>query len=315
MPVNFKRKTSIMFALGAVAATALSTSAAQADVLKLAHFMPPTHPMDVHVMAPMVAAYNEAVAGTSEIKIFPAGELGPGPKEQYKRVVTGVADFTFILPEFTPDLFPVLTSYELPGLYENGVSATQAMWQNKAAIETEVDRAVPLAFWANNATILITRDKLVRSPADMAGMKIRVAGKNMASVITAWGGVPVNMSPTEAYQALSTGVVDGIYIGPTAFSSYKLFEVAKYATINIPGSIYSFLLAMNKDVYAAMSDAERTAILSVSGEALSLTAANSFAEVGKSAMEIARENGVEMITLTDEEIDTFTSLSPFTEGN
>lgn len=297
--------------IGALAATLLWATTAQADVLKLAHFMPPTHPMDAQIMTPMAQAYNDAMAGASEIKIFPAGELGPGPKAQYKRVATGVAELAFILPDFSADLFPVLTSYEIPGRFSSSMEATESMWENSADIEAEVDRAVPLAYWANNATIMITRDKPVRTPADLAGLKIRVAGKNMAEVITAWGGVPVNMSPTEAYQALSTGVVDGIYIGPTAFSSYKLHEVAKYATVNIPGSVYSFLLAMNKDAYAALSDEERTQLQAVSGQSLSLKAAETFATAGKSAMSLAEENGVQMISLSDEEIEAFSTLSPF----
>ncbi len=299
---------------GALAAVALWSATTQADVLKLAHFMPPTHPMDAQVMTPMAQAYNVAMAGASEIKVYPAGELGPGPKAQYKRVATGVAELAFILPDFSADLFPVLTGYETPGRYADGIQATQAMWENTAEIESEVDRAVPLAFWANNATIMITRDKPVRTPADLAGLKIRVAGKNMASVISAWGGVPVNMSPTEAYQALSTGVVDGIYIGPTAFSSYKLHEVAKYATVNIPGSVYSFLLAMNKDAYAALNDEERRELQAVTGKPLSLKAAQAFADAGNTAMTLAEESGVEMISLTAEEIHAFSTLSPFKDS-
>ncbi len=298
----------------ALVAITLWSAGSQADVLKLAHFMPPTHPMDVQVMTPMAQAYNKATAGSSEIRIYPAGELGPGPKAQYKRVATGVADLAFILPDFSADLFPVLTSYEIPGRYADGVQATQAMWENTSQIEAEVDRAVPLAYWANNATIMITRDKPVRTPEDLAGLKIRVAGKNMASLIEAWGAVPVNMSPTEAYQALSTGVVDGIYIGPTAFSSYKLHEVAKYATTNIPGSVYSFLLAMNKDAHAALSDDERGELQAVSGKALSIKAANAFADAGKTALVLAEDSGVEMISLTEEQIDAFMSKSPFKQG-
>jgi len=301
--------------MGAVIGAAIWASAAYSDVLKLAHFMPPTHPMDVHVMAPMADAYNDAVAGASELKIFPAGELGPGPKAQYKRVATGVAELAFVLPAFTADLFPVLTSYEIPGRFADGPSATQAMWENTDAIKAEVDRAVPLAYWANNATILIMRDTPVRSPADLAGLKIRIANKNTASVVTAWGGVPVNMAPTEAYQALSTGVVDGIYIDPAAFSAYKLYEVTKYATVNIPGSVSSFLIAMNNDAYNALSDAEREALHGVSGKALSVKAAEVFAEVGKKSLTLAAENGIEMIVLTDEEVDAFAALSPFSSNN
>ncbi len=61
--------------IGALAATLLWATTAQADVLKLAHFMPPTHPMDVQVMTPMAEAYNEAMAGVSTT--LPAG-IFPG---------------------------------------------------------------------------------------------------------------------------------------------------------------------------------------------------------------------------------------------
>lgn len=113
--------------VGALAAAVLWSASLQADELKLAHFMPPTHPMDVHVMTPMAQAYNQAMAGESEIKVYPAGELGSGPKAQYKRVSTGVAELAFILPDFSADLFPVLTSYEIPGRYADGIQATKAM--------------------------------------------------------------------------------------------------------------------------------------------------------------------------------------------
>ncbi|MEM5502995.1 TRAP transporter substrate-binding protein [Ahrensia kielensis] len=297
--------------IGALLCAMVSGASAFAGELKLAHFVPPTHPMDQHVMRPMADAFNAAVGGTSEIKIYPAGELGPGPKAQYKRVATGVAELAFVLPDFTSDIFPVLTGYEKPGLFTDGATATEAMWNNVDAIKAEVDRAVPLAFWANNTTILITRDKLVRSPADMAGLKIRIASDNMAQIITAWGGVPVSMSPADAYQAISTGVVDGVYIDPTAFSAYKLYEVTKYATVNIPGSISSFLLAMNLDAYGGLSEEERTALHAASGKELSMKAAAAFAEVGKSALVSAEENGVEMITLTADEVGVFAELSPF----
>lgn len=287
------------------------SAAAGAAELKLAHFMPPTHPMDQHVMRPMAEAFNQAVDGTSTIKIYPAGELGKGPKQQYKRVATGVAELAFVLPAFTEKLFPVLTGYELPGLHADGPGATAAMWADRDSIAAEVKQAVPLAAWANNPTILITKGRAVRSPEDLRGMKIRIANSKTAAVISAWGGSPVNMPPTEAYQALSTGSVDGIYIDPSAFKSYKLYEVTDYATVNIPGSVSAFLLAMNKDAHAALSDAEREALAAVSGEALGARAARAFKAAGDAGLQLAADNGVEVITLSDAERAAFQAMSPF----
>ncbi|MEM9524848.1 MAG: ABC transporter substrate-binding protein, partial [Pseudomonadota bacterium] len=84
-----------------VAVLVFFAAQAYAGELKLAHFMPPTHPMDTMVMAPMTEAFNRAEGVTSEIRIFAAGELGKGPQQQYKRVATGAADIAFVLPAFT----------------------------------------------------------------------------------------------------------------------------------------------------------------------------------------------------------------------
>ncbi|MEM6637397.1 MAG: TRAP transporter substrate-binding protein [Pseudomonadota bacterium] len=300
--------------LAAILAAFTATSA-WAEELKLASFVPPGHPMDQTVMTPMAEAFNAATGGSTTIKVFPAGELGKGPQQQYKRIATGVAEIAFILPGFTEQLFPVLTGYETPGLYPDGESATKAMWENMDEINSEVKEGVPLAVWSNNPTILITKDKAVRAPADLEGMKIRVANSKTAKVIEAWGGVPVNMPPTEAYQALSTGTVDGIYIDPAAFRAYKLHEVTDYATVNVPGSVSSFLIAINNASYDGLTDAEKQALADASGEALSLKASNAFKKAGQTGLDLAAEGGVELVTLTDDEVNAFHALSPFGATN
>ena len=298
-----------------VAGLILSPVASFASELRLGHFMPPQHPMDKMVMTPMAEAFNSTDGVESTIRIYGAGELGKGPQQQYRRVVTGVMDIGFVLPAFTEANFPLLTAYEAPGRFADGPEATEAMWADMEALAPEMDRAVPLAVWGNNPTIMITVDKPVRTPADMEGLKVRVANSRAAEIVTAWGGVPVNMPPTEAYLALSTGVVDAIYIDPSAFSSYNLYEVTGYATVNIPGSISTFLLAMNKDVHDGLSDAEKEALAAASGKELSVEASAVFKRAGDAALELAAENGVEIITLSDEQFDAFNALSPFNESN
>ena len=299
----------------ATAVATLITTAAAATELKFASFVPPTHVVDKSVITPMAEAFNAATGGSTTIKIFPAGELGKGPQQQYKRLATGVAELAFILPGFAENLFPVLVSYEIPGIYPDGESATKAMWENYAEIEEEVAQGVALALWGNNPTILITKGKPVRTPADLEGMKIRIANSKTAAVIEAWGGVPVNMPPTEAYQALSTGIVDGIYIDPSALQSYKLYEVTDYATVNVPGSLSAFLIAINNDSYNALTDAEKQALHDASGEPLSFAATAAFKEAGDEGLRVSAENGMELITLTDEEIAAFQALSPFNTSN
>ena len=75
---------------------------------------------------------------------------------------------------------------------------------------------------------LWTRNKLVRTPADMKGLKIRVPGKVAAKVIQALGAVPVTLPSAELPQALQRGIVDGFVTNPWSGGGGGLDEFCKY---------------------------------------------------------------------------------------
>ena len=68
--------------------TPIETAAAD---LKLAHFTSPKHPMDRLFMRPWTKKVQKMSGGSLNIKIFPGGKLGKGPRAQYKRAIDGVA--------------------------------------------------------------------------------------------------------------------------------------------------------------------------------------------------------------------------------
>lgn len=281
------------------AAMICAATFAEARELKLASFVPPQHPMDRGAITPMVEAFNAATNGTSTIKIYPSGELGSGPVQQYKRVVTGVADIVFGIPEYTPEQFPRTTLMNLPGLFDTPDVGTTALWTHYGLFEPDFAQVKMLAFWTNSPAILITREKPVRGIADLAGMKIRVPDPAAAEMAEAWGAIPVSTPTTEAYNAMSTGVVDAVWIGPSGIGSYKLHEVGKYLVTNLPSPLATFYLAMNKDSWAALSPAEQAALEKASGRELSMAAASAFAKAGEEGLSLARKAGLEFITLDD----------------
>lgn len=75
---------------------------------------------------------------------------------------------------------------------------------------------------------LWTKNKLVRNPKDVKGLKIRVAGKVEAKVIQALGGLPVTLPSAELSQALQRGVVDGALIVPWTAKARGVEEFCKY---------------------------------------------------------------------------------------
>ncbi|MGP1395907.1 MAG: TRAP transporter substrate-binding protein [Inquilinaceae bacterium] len=271
----------------ALSAVLMAAQAAGADELKLAHFMPPQHPMDRGVMTPLMEELAEATGGDLTIRIYPAGELGKGPAQQYKRVVTGVADIAFGIPSYTPTQFERTTLVHMPGLFASGEAATNALWDNLDLIEEEFAEAKILGLWANNPAILVSRTKPVRTMADLEGMKVRTPNPVMADVLAAWGAIPVSMPVTDTYNAMNTGVIDAVMLGPSGIRSYKLNEVAAAITVNLPSAVDSFYLLMNKASWEGLDEAEQATLEDLTGRELSLRGARAFYEAGQSGLKLA----------------------------
>ncbi len=287
-----------LIAVAAITATAvLPVTNASADELKAAHFMPPMHPMDRGVMTPLSEELAKATDGELTIRIYPAGELGKGPVQQYKRVVTGVADIAFGIPAYTPTQFGKTVMVHMPGLFKSGEEATNALWDNLGAIEDEYAETKLLGLWANNPSVLITREKPVRTLADIEGMKVRTPNPVMAEVVKAWGGIPVSMPTPDIYNAMNTGVIDAVMIGPSGIRSYKLNEIGKHATINIPSAVDSFYLLMNKQSWDGLSDEHKAKLNELTGRDLSLRGAKAFYKAGQAGIQLARDSDVEIIEI------------------
>src|SRR5207248_4398775 len=54
-----------------------------------------------------------------------------------------------------------------------------------------------------------TTRKLVKTLEDLAGMKLRSGGGQVAAVVKQLGAIPVTMAAPESYNALERGIVDG----------------------------------------------------------------------------------------------------------
>jgi TRAP-type transport system periplasmic protein len=285
---------------GLVAAAVVAATPLAAKELKLAHFMSPQHPMDQRVMTPFAARIGEASGGELTVKVFPAGELGSGPNQQYRRAVTGIADIAFNLPQYTPAQFKRSVLLHTPGLFSDPEQATR----RSGARSTRLPQTSPRSSsWPSGQTIPRSCSRARRRCGrwrTLRGMKVRVPDPVSATIVEAWGGIPVSLPATETYNAMSTGVVDAVMIDASAVGSYNLQEVTKYVTLNTPGALSTFSLIMNRGAWEALTDDQRALIRAESGEALSLAAAQAFKAAGDRGIATLKEANVELIELTPE---------------
>ena len=104
------------------------------------------------------------------------------------------------------------------------------------------------------------RDKVIRTPADLAGLKVRVAGATAAEVATALGATPVQMPISQVYNALQTGLIDGVITGASTLTDFKLDEVADAITLGAPLGRLTFYAVMNEGVYNGLTDDQKAAL-------------------------------------------------------
>ena len=293
-----------------LAASAVSFAAAipaAAQELSFANFTPPFHTVNASVIEKLNTILSDATNGEVTVRGYHGGELGAGPVEQYVRAVQGVADIAWGLPGYTSSQFEKTMIVELPGALTNKDAGYAAMWAAyDEHLAGEFPGTVPVALWTSEPNVLIMREAVVRKPEDLAGLKIRVAGATAAEVASALGATPVQMPINQVYNALQTGLIDGVITGSSTLSDFKLDEVAASYTFGANLGRLSFYAVMSQGKYDALSDEAKAALDSATNQTVSQSAEEAWNATSDEGVALARtlpENT--FIDLTDEEAAAF----------
>lgn len=277
-----------------------------AEELSFANFTPPFHTINASVIEKLNEQLTEATGGELTVRGYHGGELGAGPVEQYVRVLQGVADMGWGLPGYTSSQFRKTMIAELPNAIPLDAPGYEALWASFDEISGEFPGTVPLALWTSEPNIFIMKDHDIRTPEDLAGLKIRVAGATAAEVATALGATPVQMPINQVYNALQTGLIDGVITGASTLSDFKLDEVANSYSLGANLGRLVFYTVMTEGKYNSLTDTQRAALDAASGLALSQSAEDAWNATADAALEAARAAGDNtVIDLTDEEIAAF----------
>lgn len=295
----------------ALSVSFLATGLAQgalADELKLADFQPPTHFIVDTVYAPFAQAISDATGGDTIVRVYMGGELGPGPAEQYNRVLDGVADIAFSLPGYTASSFPMTLLAELPGVL-TAETGTQSIVDHLDLLAPEYRRAQLVGLWNNAPNLLLMGSREVDSLDDLAGLNIRVPSRNAGLIVQAWGANPVSMPAPEIYNAMQTGVIDGAMIDATTLGAFRLAEVTQSITMGMDTTISLFFLVMNRDTFDGLSDEAQAAVLEA-GRTASLSGSAQWLGVAERALAAFEgTEGKTVITLSPEEAARFNAAS------
>lgn len=118
----------LKLALAITATLGFASHSANAEELSVGTFVPPSHETNVGMFKWFGEEIEKRSGGSLTMKLYPAGQLGAGPVQQYKRTVEGVADITFGVAALTPTIFPKTMLAILPGKATSIVDSTERLW-------------------------------------------------------------------------------------------------------------------------------------------------------------------------------------------
>lgn len=239
-----------------------SATAEEPLVLTLAHGLSETH--TVHIAMVEFAEKVEAdTDGRIKVEIFPNGQLG-SENENMEQLMAGVISMTKVS---APGLATYNESYHtfgLPYIFDDTEDFYHIMDSEEMQdffLSSEDDGFVTLTYYTSGARSFYTKDRAIRTPEDLKGLKIRVQDmKSQTDMLEALGGIPVAMSYGEVYTSLQTGIIDGTENNETALTTGKHGEICKVYSTDQHAMIPD-VMVMSAKVWETISPEDQQIIL------------------------------------------------------
>jgi len=276
---------------------AMTSAAAHAQtVFRINGWLPPTHPIMTRTLKPWADEVATATQGRVRFEVT-ASSLGP-PPTQLDMVKDGIVEAVFSVHGYTPQRFPLARVGELPFLSDLSEPLSAALWQvteKHFAARDEHAGIQLLALWAAQPGRVWTSKKPLKSLADWNGMKLAGGAAINVDIAKALGGVGIRAPGPQAAEMVRRGVTDGLFIDASSFTDFSLQGTIRHL-LDFPKGIYSatFFFGVNKARWNQLSQADRDAILKLSGERLSRIAGRNWDDEAAKSRENVKAAGVEV---------------------
>ena len=258
-----------------------------------------------------LAKWQELVAekgdGSLVIELFPDSQLG-NKNDLIDQMLLGepvmtLADGAFFADYGVPDMGIVFG----PFLFENWDQCwtlIESDWWNEQCSKLE-DLGIKMvaANWAYGARHTLTT-KQVKTPADLAGLQIRVPTNQIQTKGFEYlGATPVGMSLGDVYTSLQQGTIDGGENPLSTLYGRKHHEVAKFLCLD--GHVLNFTNWVCSDMWFDSLTAEQQELLLSTGKEAGIYNNELQAEADEYYMNLMVEEGVTVYEPTAEDIKAF----------
>lgn len=262
------------------AASGSSKGSGENYTFKLAHITPTDH-MWHKAAEKFGEELDKRSDGRMKLDIYPASQLGT-EADMVQQIESGSLDFGFITAAYMSSRAPDFAAWFMPYGFKSLEDAFEARKSDVAkeilaTLESQKIKGLDYLFAGQR--VMIFKDKEVKSPADMKGLKLRVTpSPPMQDFYKSAGASPEGLPLPEVYSAIQTGVIDGMDMDLDATITNKYYEIAKYGAVT-NHMVWPAVAIMNQAKFDGMSEEDRDIITGA------LEAAVDFAVKTRSAQE------------------------------
>jgi len=252
---------------------------------------------------------EKASRGALRIQPYWAGAL-LSSEHSMTELRHGVADIGLITPIYArggAHLIRVQAGF-YAGLttFAEQVALYRCLHAHDPQLARELHGLHPLAVQGGNLPGLVTRDKPVRSLADLRGMRLR-APAELLPVLEHLGADPVDMPMGEVYPALAKGVLDGVVAPADTLRSLHFAEIACcFNPLAIPRGAYA-ARAVSQRRWRSLTGEQR-AVLEQSTAIWERALAQELERAQRAGMAAGREQRVQFTAMAAPEVERFLRL-------
>lgn len=207
--------------------------------------------------------------GRVRIALYPNSQLFKDKEELEALQLGAVEMLAPSLSKFAPLGIKAFEVFDIPYLFRDTADlakVTEGPIGRELLDKLEAKGIVGLAYWNNGFKVLSASRPLYR-PDDLMGLKMRIqSSRVIEEQMTTLGALPQMLAFSEAYQALSSGVVDGTENPLSNLYNQRMYQVQRYATLTDHGFLgYAIIVAkpfwdrLPDDIQAALARAVKEA--------------------------------------------------------
>lgn len=260
-------------------------------------FVPAKHPFNVGMFIPWAKDVERVTNGSVKVK-FTEKSLAPPPK-QWNMVSKGIADVAMLANNFEAGRLKLPNIAQLPFGHDEAEKRGVALWrthQKYFSKAGEYKGMKLMGLWTLSGANFLA-DKPINSLEDLKNYKMWAINGIPNQMMKSLGAVVVSVPGVQMFNVVSKGVVNGSVTSYYPLNTFKLMPYIKNITV-IPGGFNSnnFSMLLNEDKWNGLTDSERTAIASISGETIAINAGKRVDLLDANAKKQALEKGIKIQT-------------------